>query len=407
MNKEQPLSYHQEVELYIERLTNLGQGVGRHEGFVVMVPGVIPGERVRAQVYRCFASYAVADLLEVLEASADRIKPRCELFGACGGCQYQMMRYEAQLDWKREHVEDCLRGLRKQGYVFDPVEPTQASPESFGYRSKLTPHYGRLQAGNPEGKIGFLRVGSTRMLVDVPQCPIARPKINVALPALREHLRASGTRRGGTLLLRESLKGVETQPKAIVQERVGNFEFSYQAGDFFQNNPHILPKLVEYVVQAVKEAQTSYLIDAYCGSGLFAISCAPHVSHCLGIEISETAIRFAQQNAQTNKQHHCRFIAGRAEAIFKHVSCEGSEATLIIDPPRKGCDEAFLEQLFALRPKRLVYVSCDPATQARDLQACLAQDYHLTRVRPFDLFPQTRHVESVAILDALHTDKST
>ncbi len=393
---ESPLTYHQEIELEIERLTNLGLGVGRHEGFVVMVPGVLAGERVRVRIYKCLSNYAQADLLEVLRPSDQRVAPQCSLFGECGGCQYQMMSYEAQLTWKREHVEDCLRPLKAQGHVLPVVEPTQGSPKTYGYRSKLTPHYQRLKGEEP--KIGFLRLGSSRAIVDVPQCPIAHPAINAVLPAARQALIKNPPKRGGTLLLREA-GGVVSNPKDYVRQQVGDFVFEHQAGDFFQNNLYILPHLVDFVVQAVKEVNTQTLIDAYCGSGLFAISAAPHVSLCVGIELSEPAVACAQRNAQRNKQEHCQFIVGQAERIFEHVASQGAQCTLIIDPPRKGCDASFLEQLLAFAPKRLIYVSCDPATQARDMAPCLAHGYTLTRIRPFDLFPQTRHVESVAILD--------
>ncbi len=244
---DKPFAYHQEITLEVATLTNLGVGLGRVDGWVVMVPFALPGETVRAKVYRNRANYSEADLVEVLTPSPARVKPECALFGACGGCQYQHLAYVEQLTWKQRQVQEVL--ARIGGLPEVEVRPTHPSPRPYHYRSKLTPHYEppRRDGSFP---IGFLRAGSKRALVDVPQCPIATPAINNALPQVRADMsrRADKLKRGGTLLLRETREGVVTDPANLVSTAIGDTLFQFTAGDFFQNNPYILPELVEYAL---------------------------------------------------------------------------------------------------------------------------------------------------------------
>lgn len=392
-----PYPYHHELELEIERLTNLGQGIGRDDGWVVQVPFALPGERIRARVFRNYANYSEADLLEVLRPSPQRQEPVCPLFGTCGGCQYQHLSYEAQLKWKREQVAEVMQRI---GGLDHTVEPTHPSPQTLGYRSKLTPHYPRPRKNDEQLlPIGFLQA-ARRQVVDVPQCPIATDAINTALPQARKELRerAAKLKRGGTLLLRHTLEGVVTDPREIVSERIGKRVFQFHAGDFFQNNPFILPQLVDYVRKQALAAPTPYLVDAYCGVGVFALSLAEDYERVAGVEINAQAIRWANGNAKINSLTNTEFLIGEAEAIFATLKFPGAETTMIIDPPRAGCDELFRQQLMAFAPARLVYISCDPSTQARDLAHFISGGYLVEKIQPFDLFPQTRHIECVATL---------
>lgn len=394
----EPFEYHQEVELKIESLTNLGMGVGRIDGWVVMVPFVLPGERVRARIFRNFQNYSDADLLEVLEASPDRVPAKCPLYQTCGGCQYQHIDYPRQLQEKTKHVEELMQKL---GEIEHPVELSHGSPQVYNYRSKITPHYNRP---DKEGKqpIGFLQHGRRNLIVDVEQCPIAMAEINQALPESRADARRDGGKkrrqRGGTLLMRNVLEGVVTNPQEIVSERVGEVTFQFKAGEFFQNNPYILPELVQYVAREASELGARYLVDAYCGVGLFALSTAKSFEQVAGVEISEPAVRWAQANATISGVKNVRFVIGKAEAIFNGLKFPAEETAVVIDPPRKGCDASFRIQLMAFRPQRIVYVSCDPATQARDLKEFVAGGYQITKIQPFDLFPHTRHIENVVSL---------
>ncbi|MGE3749229.1 MAG: class I SAM-dependent RNA methyltransferase [Verrucomicrobiales bacterium] len=398
-----PFAYHEEVDLRIDTLSPLGQGVGRIDGWVVFVPFSLPGELVRARIYRNAANYSEADLCGVIEPSAHRTEPSCPLFGECGGCQYQNLDYPTQLDWKRRQVAELL--ARLAGIDHDPL-PVIPSPRTYGYRSKLTPHFKKPRGGGL-GDIGFLRTGRRFELIDVPQCPIASPAINEALPGLRSDVldRASDFGQGATLLLRESEgEKILTDPRATCEQAVGDVRFQFPAGEFFQNNPSILPAFTGHVAAEASGAGARFLVDAYCGAGLFCLTAAERFEQAAGVEISEASIRWAARNAELNGLSNCRFVQGRAEAIFAEISFPPAETSVIIDPPRKGCDPEFLEQLLAFRPSRVVYVSCNPATQMRDLNRLCgdrkaAGAYTLAKVQPFDLFPQTRHLECVATLD--------
>ncbi len=431
-----PFPYHHELELEVSTLTNLGVGLGRvrldtdksvnglalpspaerGEGWVVMVPFTLPGEKVRVRVYRNYKNYSEADLLEVLTPSPHRIAPRCPLFGRCGGCQYQHLAYAEQLKWKRQQVEELLKYMAGVEFA---VAPVIGSPRKFGYRSKITPHFKAWEGGPGSRRaaadrevappqeerlppIGFLKQGSRFDLVDVPACPIATPEINARLPEVRaktrQRLAAGEYKRDATLLLRHAQEGVVTDYDAVIHEQVGALKLHFLARDFFQNNPFILPAFTGYVREQAAGSGAKYLVDAYCGSGLFALSCAPAFTRVAGVELSATSVKFATENAAANGITNAIFHAGDAAQIFAGLDFPPADTAVVIDPPRKGCDESFLAQLFAFGPRAVVYVSCDPATQMRDLKGFLAAGYALTAVQPFDLFPQTRHLECVITL---------
>jgi 23S rRNA (uracil1939-C5)-methyltransferase/tRNA (uracil-5-)-methyltransferase len=523
----QPFAYHQEIELEIATLTNFGVGLGRVQladsslvlgtcdlelpaanagaAWVLMVPFALPGERVRARIFRNHKNYSEADLVAVLAPSPHRVAfPRCALFGRCGGCQYQHLTYTEQLRWKQRQVAELLLHLAGIEFAVDPVVP---SPREFGYRSKITPHFSapRRVIENPNAKfqiskeiqdlsatgqpaaptqdseprtqnseprtqnseprtrnpelrapnagaatdfpIGFLKQGSRHEIIDVPRCEIATDPINARLAAVREEVRsrvlAGEFERGATLLLREAAEGVTTDYGAVITEEItvaglaeagfpesptpaavegfpeaqtpavtgapipssaarpplaAPLRLRFLARDFFQNNPFILPEFAGYVREQAAAGGAHFLIDAYCGSGLFALAAADRFTRVAGIEVSETSVTFARENAAANGIANASFLAGDAAAIFAGVDFPPADTAVVIDPPRKGCDESFLRQLFSFGPRTVVYVSCDPATQMRDLKQFLASGYELTAVQPFDLFPQTRHLECVITL---------
>jgi 23S rRNA (uracil1939-C5)-methyltransferase/tRNA (uracil-5-)-methyltransferase len=416
--KDHPFAYHQEIELEIATLTNHGVGLGRvvlagpkaesptleasapaGAGWVVMVPFTLPGEKVRARVFRNHKNYSEADVIEILAPSPQRIAPRCPLFGRCGGCQYQHLAYAEQLRWKQRQVAELLEHMA--GVTF-AVAPVIASPREFGYRSKITPHFNPPREPAIAPAIGFLRQGTRFDLVDVPRCDIATDAINEKLAAARAdiHRRAAAGEfvRASTLLLRDAGGQVTTEHDTIVNESIDGLKLHFLARDFFQNNPFILPAFTRYVREQAAASGAHCLVDAYCGSGLFALAAAPAFERVTGIEISESSVRFARENAAANGIANATFKAGDAAAIFAGLDFPPADTAVIIDPPRKGCDEAFLAQLFAFGPRTVVYVSCDPATQMRDLRLFLAASYTLVAAQPFDLFPQTRHLECVLTL---------
>lgn len=397
----EPFPYHHELTLRIESLTNLGMGVARVDGWVVFVPYCLPGESVKAKVYRNEKNYSLADLVEVLEPSPDRVAPQCPLFTECGGCQYQHFSYPAQLAWKTRQVEELMKHMAGMSF---PVNPCHPSPQQWGYRSKITPHYQKPRSPEEFMPIGFLAQGRRSQILDVPQCPIAMQEINEALPAVREKTCRNPGKKGGTLLLRATVneagnRQVETDNNAIVTEVCGPLRYDFLAGEFFQNNPFILEEFVGYVAQQACLPETKFLIDAYCGSGLFALALAKHFEKIAAVEVSEAAVNWARKNAEKNGITNASFLAASAEAIFADITFPAAQTTVVIDPPRKGCTQEFLDQLIAFRPRRVVYVSCDPATQVRDLAILRDAGFTLTTVQPFDLFPHTRHVENIMTFD--------
>lgn len=391
-----PFEYHQEIELEIDSLTNLGAGIGRSGGWVVFVPFALPGETVKARVYRNDKNCSHADLVEVLVPSPDRVQPACPLFGDCGGCQYQHLDYQKQLEWKTRQVGELMKHMA--GVVF-PVNPCLSTEQTRHYRSKITPHFERPRDG-VIGEIGFLSNGQRSRLVDVPECLIAMDAINQALPEIRAGIRARAAdfKRGSTVLIRATGDGVMTDFKATATERVGDLTFQFLAGDFFQNNPFILPLFTGYVAKQAAAGGARFLVDAYCGSGLFALTLAKHFEKVAGVEVSETSCEWARKNAKSNQIENATFLTASAEDIFANISFPSAETTVVIDPPRKGCTPEFIDQLVKFGPSRVVYVSCDPATQVRDLKLLGSGGYQLLDVQPFDLFPHTRHLECVMTL---------
>jgi tRNA/tmRNA/rRNA uracil-C5-methylase (TrmA/RlmC/RlmD family) len=418
----QPFAHGAIISLAIDAMTSTGDGVGRvvlpDDGglWVVMVPFVMPGERVRVKVIQNHKRHSSARVVEILEPSPDRQQPACLLFGLCGGCTYQHARYATQLSWKAAQVANILEriGRLEPAFIETVVQPTIGSPKQLAYRSKLTPHV-------HGGAMGFVASEDPAMLVDVPRCELATEPINDALVEERGHYLSSGNvpSLADTLLLRHTDRdGVVTDPSTPITEQVNGLKLTFSAGDFFQNNLFLLPALVDYVLdQALGAAlgesggtdgsptpsPIENLIDAYCGSGLFALSAAASPRHSVrsvvGVEVMESAVEAARKNAEANGLTNVRFLAASAERIFEELLFDGRDAALIIDPPRKGCGTAFLSQLVRFAPRRLVYVSCSPDTMARDLIELLGAGYSLRRCQPFDMFPQTRHIECVATLE--------
>jgi 23S rRNA (uracil1939-C5)-methyltransferase/tRNA (uracil-5-)-methyltransferase len=429
-----PFGYRQEIEIRIDTLTNRGWGIGRlpldpellsvvneestdveqEEGstskWVIMVPNVVPGELVKVAIFRNFKSYSEADLVEILEPSADRVEPLCPLAQECGGCQLQHMSIEAQRHWKTVSVEE---GLAQYG-LSAKVEPALGTDEIYGYRSKLTPHFQapsrRKRGVSKPGPASIDAIGfqkqTSRQIIDVPSCPIATPPINNRYASLRYELLSQPTdrKKGATLLLRQGNlqdEDVTTDHKSFLTTTVRGLNFQYLAGNFFQNNLHVVPLMVDHVVeQAVGGGGMTHLADCYCGSGLFAVSAAAHFDTCVGIEINDKAVEEATANAARNNITNCMFVASKAEGIFDEIQDFPRDTTaVVLDPPRKGCSPEFLQQLYEFRPRRIVYMSCDPTTQARDAEGIVGAGYSIVTVQPFDLFPQTRHIECLMILE--------
>ena len=398
----------------IKLLSSTGDGIGTAEDgeSIVVVPFTVPGDKVATRVYHTTETHSLGDFIRIEGKGESRFDEGklCKYFERCGGCQLQMLRYADQLKHKQNVVSQAFKhysGLAAEDVP--AVEETMPSPLQWAYRTKLTPHFDSLKGGDRAVDIGFLQKGRRRVL-DIEECPIATPVIQENLPRVRAvvHENIANYKRGASLLLRQSDNLREpnegkvvcvTDNNAIVQETVGDYKFQFKAGSFFQNNNSILPYVLDYILTLSKECKDcDYLVDTYCGAGFFSVGLASHFKQVTGIEISSESVVAARNNSTLNNCSNTSYVEGSAEKIFDTVEYEANKTLVIIDPPRKGSDEAFLSQLVKFRPKGIIYVSCNVHTQARDIGFIVRNGYTLERLRGFDFFPQTHHVESVALL---------
>lgn len=390
------LPFHEEAELCVQKLDHTGWGVGEVRGVPVRVAFTLPGEKVRAKIFRSFKGGCDAELLEILEPSPHRQNPACPLFRLCSGCQLQHMSYEDQLLWKGGKVREILRS-ELGGEV--SVDPVVGSPQQMGYRAKLTPHFTRDETGI--SSIGFIEHGRRSRILDVEKCPLASEGMNARLAELRRDIQQGvlSYPRGATLLIREADGVVVTDGREVVTETVGDIKLRFPAGSFFQNNRFLLPALVDYVTQSALDSHARLLIDAYCGCGMFGIIAAKCFQNVIGIEVADQSLLFARENAALNHTVNIDFQMGDAEALLPGAMRQDGATSMVIDPPRKGCSPGFLETMIRAKPRRIIYVSCQPESLARDLKKLTEGGFRLLGVRPFDMFPQTMHVECVAVLE--------
>lgn len=346
-----------EITITIERIAYGGAGIGRlPDGRVCFVHGTLPGERAVVRVTKSKKNLAEADLVKLLEISPRRTVPRCAVFGECGGCAYQHSDYELQLEIKTSQVVELLR--RVGGITTANVRPMLASPEQWGYRNRISVHSDR-------GDVGFYHRKSHR-LVDVSRCPIASDEVNSQLAELRK----KPPRAPGRFTLREA----------------------GAARGFSQVNSGAAALLARIVGELAGSSEL--LIDAYCGAGFFSKNLLQNFNRLIGIEWSEGAVRSAQESASEKET----YLVGSVEAHLSQVLRTGDPAltTLLLDPPAEGLSPDVMRAILEVPPHRIVYVSCDPATFARDAKKLSAM-YGIQRIQPVDMFPQTAEIELAAV----------
>jgi 23S rRNA (uracil1939-C5)-methyltransferase len=345
------------LSIQIQDIAYGGKGVGRADGLAIFVPFVITGEQVTVRLLRRKKSFAEAELISVDVPSPDRVEPRCPYFGACGGCAYQHIGYQRQLAIKAGQVAQTIQRVGRIADV--PIRPAIGVPPEYGYRNRIRVHAEGAQ-------IGFYRHDS-RDLVDIEQCPIAAPAVNARLADLRR-----GLVRDGDYMLKGDVRG-----------------------DFFvQTNDEAADALLAHVRSLIDPASTT-LVDAYCGAGFFAHGLASQFTRVIGIEENERAVDYARRVAG----EHESYIVGDVASFLGEVlaGCRAAETTLILDPPAAGAGPRVLDFILGAMPAHIIYVSCDPATLARDL-AGICRTYRLCGVTPLDMFPQTAGIEAVAHL---------
>jgi tRNA/tmRNA/rRNA uracil-C5-methylase (TrmA/RlmC/RlmD family) len=371
------------ISLTIDDIAFGGEGVGRVRSddgdLVVFVPFVLVGETVEAEITEVKKNFARAKLLRLEKPSPERVEAPCVYFGKCGGCQYQHIAYGEQLRIKQKQIADLFERVGK--IPREVVAPVIPCPSPYGYRNRIMV---RSQWNKPEQKlnIGFVR-GDCGLVEDIVKCAIAEPPLNEQL----EHVRAHPPPKGGI--------------KIVLRVQPENWELPPDS--FFQNNFFMLPALVDTARNFLQAGGATHLADLYCGVGFFGIELSHSVETFIGVEYDRRAIRAAEQNALSRKITNGQFIPAKVEDILpgllEKISAE--KTAVLLDPPRKGCGREILDLLRQTRPRQVIYVSCHPATMARDLNILCADNvFELLRVQPLDMFPQTQHVECVADLRA-------
>jgi 23S rRNA (uracil1939-C5)-methyltransferase len=436
-----------ELELTIDSLAYGGAGVARLDGYVVFVQGGVPGDRVKALVGKSKRAYAEARAIEIVEPSPDRIPARADH----PGTPWQVLPYERQLEVKRAQVDDALRRIGKlDGFELEPIVP---AVEQWRYRNKLEYSFGI----DPGGTLvcGFHAPGRWNDIVEVTDCLLASEPGNAARNAVVEWCRASGLtaydRHSGegflrNLVVREGRRTEEVQVRLVtspgrldrgaladalattaggvlwtqvhgvaevthggeteliagsdrLDEQLGGLSLSISPLAFFQTNTEMAEQLFAAAIELAELTGFERVYDLYCGIGTIGLLMAPRVAEVWGLELVEEAITDAIANAERNEIDNARFFAGDVRLALRELHrTAGSPDVLVVDPPRAGLSQKVVRRIIEAGPERVVYVSCNPTTLAPNAAQLSEAGYTLTRVRPVDMFPQTPHIECVAVL---------
>lgn len=440
----------EQYKITIEDLGHNGEGIGRVDGFTVFVDGGIPGDIVLAKIQTLKKNYAVGKILEIIESSSDRIKPVCSLSSICGGCQIMHMDYQAQLEMKRKRVKENIQRIGKIDTI---VHPTIGMDNPYEYRNKA-----QIPVGIVDGKsiLGFYKRGS-HDIVGTDNCRIQSAintdviqiikkyiddnKVSVYNEKTRKGLiRHIVTKVGFTtgevmvviitngnelpfkeeliMALKKKISGLKSvihnindkntnvifgkETKVIfgedkIVDYIGDLKFNISAHSFYQVNPVQTKVLYGKALEYANLTGSENVFDIYCGIGTISLFVAKKAKQVWGVEVVQTAINDAKENAVINNINNAEFYVGKAEDIVPKLYKQGIKAdVVIVDPPRKGCEQSVLETIVNMNPERVVYVSCNPATLARDLAFLDENGYKVIEVQPVDMFPHTAHVECVA-----------
>ena len=448
----QKLQQGQVIELEITDLNTSGDGVGRHEGKVVFVPNTVTGDRLTTKIVQSKAKLARGKVQDLLVPSSKRIKPQCIVADKCGGCQWQHIAPEYQRQAKHQQVARAFQ--RIGGFENIKLQPILYTTDVLNYRNKSTYPLARSATGHVQA--GYYRFNSHK-LVNLNQCPVQDERLHPLLREVKQDIQARGWsiydetnhrgklrhlslrigRNTGEILLTlittsKKLAGIEEQTqqwldrysklvgvclnlnpnrtnailgkttytiggKAYLREIFAGIELHIAADTFFQVNTSAAELLFQAIVEQLNLTGKETIIDAYCGIGTFSLPLAQKVARVVGIEINAASIEQARKNAVINNINNAIFYTGKVEECLDKVDLKSD--ILLLDPPRKGCDRRVIEAILRLQPLRIVYVSCKPATLARDIKLiCQSNLYTPEYIQPVDFFPQTTHVESYVIL---------
>ena len=397
--KQNPPNVGDIIEVTTDRLAFGGEAVARHDGLAIFVPLAVPGERLQVRITERKKNYARAAIENVIESSPDRRDPPCRYFGDCGGCQLQHMSYEMQLASKVRFVRDALERIARIDWP-DEIPIRHGPP--FGYRARA-----QIRIDQRTGRVGFNRTAS-HSICDVVSCPILIPELDAALSSLRAAVAGANVNDRVVAGLRQidvaaGETGVSFEPalsnlaSVPLRQTASGAVYGFDPSTFFQSNPALLDVLIE---EAVGGLSGEFAIDLYAGVGLFTIQLARRFKRVIGVEADPRTAKHAIANIAANSAANIEFRTSPADSWLKGFKASASQSPdlLVLDPPRTGAAQA-IPSIIELSPRSIAYVSCDPATLARDLRALVDGGYTISRVTAIDLFPQTYHVETVALLN--------
>jgi len=370
------------VELEIVDVSYGGLSVGRHEERVIFVPYAVTGDQIVAEIVKTKRRFSYARLVEVKKASPWRVPAPCPYFGACGGCMLQHVNYDYQLELKRFQVREIFRRIGR--YEDVKVEPTIPSPRGWHYRGKMEFH-GALRS---DGRVAIgLRRLRGHEIVEIDRCLIAHESINRALDEARK----------GNPLGRLTLWANDDGMGPYVLRQVKGRQLKVPRGTFFQANLFLVEKLVDIVLEMCELKGKETVLDAYCGVGLFTVFLALKAAKVVGVEVDELAAEAAKVNVGALSLGLCEIWRGDVGQVLEERAADlkGKVGVVVIDPPRGGLSRRALDGILQLGAQRIVYVSCNPATMARDGAVFSLVGYELTQLVPLDMFPQTAHIEVV------------
>jgi len=382
------------IEVEVERILPGGLGLAHAHGGTVFVALAAPGDLLKVRIDRVRGKTAFASVVEVLAPSPVRVEPPCPYFGRCGGCDFQQLSYEAQLQAKAEIIRDCLHRIARLQAL--PEILVVASPQEWRYRARTN-----WQVDPGKRTVGYFERGTHRVC-DVADCAVLLPELEQVLERIRAAL---GTGQAIDFTEIEAVagdEGVSVEPAVAgfqthdVVRRIGNENYQFSAKAFFQINHALLQSLVS---AAIGDISGETAVDLYCGVGLFTLPLARRFSQVTAVESSALACRYARRNL-SNADLANALVVNEKVVAWMRQSARTIKARdfVLLDPPRTGAEPEVVQGILALQPRRIAYVSCDPATLARDLKDLLAGDYSLESIAAFDMFPQTHHVETVVCL---------
>lgn len=451
---DKPVQLEEKYELIVNGYSHQGEGIGRINNFTVFVPGAILGERVRVKISEVKKNFARGELKEVISYSPHRIKPLCSVYYLCGGCHLQHIAYEKQLEMKKGIVESALGRIGNQNIK---VSTTIGMKDPWRYRNK-----GYFQVNQEKGKVrlGFYKAGSYDF-VPASGCVLFSLQINRLVSYLEDQLSLQkvtvyNSKTGGgnlrNILIRESrstgeimivfitkednlgfdqnvlndlvrtfpqvisiYQNISRSPKAVLlgkdfrllkgkpdlEDAIGPYKFKISPQSFFQVNAAQAEILNEKVLEYANLSGEETVIDSYCGTATISIYVAKQAKKVYGIEVEKSAVRDAKINCELNGISNIKLFTGKAEEwLYKWRRSVEEVHLIIVDPPRRGCSSKALKGIIKIKPKKIMYVSCNPATLARDLKYLTKNDdYKLKKVLPIDMFPQTGHIECIASLE--------